>query len=101
MDAVWHLVGGVPVLGNKTDQNANAVADENGSGGRYDVFSIPTPSAGEQPFSFPYISTTLPLTIPGPHMTGSSVPNGSNGVVLAGVATAVDVSFDRLMNTNP
>src|SRR3569623_1315254 len=83
---------------------ANAVAGENDTVDangviRYDVFSIPTPSAGEQPFTAPYVSTTLPLIITGPH----TLANQSTTVELGvnSPTNSVDVTFDRPMNTNP
>jgi subtilisin-like proprotein convertase family protein len=108
--------------GNLMDQNADAFAGEAavnnpnlGISDAGDVFAMPapvkqglSPSAPYNhgfPFSAPYDSTTLPLIVPGPHMTGSQVAGGGSAgdddLVLAGPATAVDVTFDRDMVTDP
>ncbi|MDB5309789.1 MAG: Phage neck protein, partial [Gemmataceae bacterium] len=98
-DRVRTVVGGVTVTGNQMDQNANTVTGE----ANVDDFAVPTPLNGV-PFTLPYAVTSEPLIIPGPYVTGSSVPNGTLSdphEVLAGVASAVDVTFDRDMNANP
>ena len=95
-DRVRTVVGAATVLGNPMDQNANAIAGQ----ANLDRFATPTPINGT-PFVAPYVIATQPLIIPGPHMVGSSVPNaavGDDDLVLAGVATAVDVTFDRDIN---
>ncbi len=92
-------VGGGVVVGNPMDQDADAFGGE----AAFDSFAMPTPVSGV-PFTFPYVPLSLPLIIPGPYMVGSSVPNRSaadEDLVNAGVATAVDVRFDRDMNVNP
>ena len=86
--------------GNFGDQNANSVTQEV----NVDTFAMPNPTGGV-PFVAPYKTDTKPLIIPGPYLTGSAVVNGGSltdpKLVLAGVASAVDVTFDRDMNLNP
>ena len=82
--------------GNAMDQNANGVA-----GQAKDVFSNPATSSGT-PFTAPYTTTTLPLIIPGPHVISTTAVGSSAAdplLVNAGVATAIDVTFDRDIST--
>ncbi|MFO0803072.1 MAG: VCBS repeat-containing protein [Gemmataceae bacterium] len=96
-DTVWHMVSGVPTLGNTMDQDADAVSGEID----VDSFAMPTPTNGI-PYQFPFNSSTLPLMIAGPRMNGSSVPGYANSLVLGNnVATQVDVTFDTDINQNP
>src|SRR5207244_1169557 len=75
-----------------------------------DVFAVPTgtgvpgavtPTAGP-PFQLPYDTTTLPLIIPGPQVSGTSVdfnakasPTATDNLVLNGTNNGIDVTFDR------
>jgi subtilisin-like proprotein convertase family protein len=93
--------------GNLMDQNMNAVPGEaNGTnGGSGDLFAIPGPI---NPFTTPafqvaYDPTTVPLIIPGPHVVSSTIPGiaptGDN-LIVNGTVSAIDVVFDRDMNTS-
>ena len=78
--------------GNLMDQNSNGVTGEPS-----DQFSAPGSKSGI-PFTLPYTTDTLPLVLPGPHMVSSSVPNqpaSSDNLVLNGSTNALDVVFDR------
>ncbi|OWK40279.1 proprotein convertase P-domain-containing protein [Fimbriiglobus ruber] len=88
-------------LHNLMDQNANAITDETSG---VDQFAIPTPVNGV-PFSAPYTTNTQPLIIPGPHVLDNltALTNGqANDPTLAlnTGANTLNVTFDRLMNTN-
>ncbi|HKI38793.1 MAG TPA: proprotein convertase P-domain-containing protein, partial [Gemmataceae bacterium] len=91
-----------PTVGNFMDQNQNAVTGEvPNSTSPGDVFAVPTPTAGP-PFQLPYDSSTLPLIIPGPHVTSTSVAfnpaastSATDNLVLNGTNNGVDVTFDR------
>ncbi len=87
--------------GNLMDENAD------GTGGKTptDFFAIPTPvnpgtyNAANNFFQAPYLSSTLPIVIPGPHIVDTFVPNSASGtVVLNATNSAIDVVFDRNMN---
>jgi subtilisin-like proprotein convertase family protein len=87
--------------GNLMDENAD------GKGGitPTDFFAIPTPvnpgtyNAANNFFQAPYLSTTLPIVIPGPHIVNTFVPSSTSGsVVLNATNSAIDVVFDRNMN---
>jgi subtilisin-like proprotein convertase family protein len=84
--------------GNLIDEDQDAVTGEGPSGNSpQDVFAVPAP-VNEAPFHLPYSQDTLPLIIPGPHVTVTSVPNNpatADNLVLNGVNNAVDVTFDR------
>jgi hypothetical protein len=96
-DTVWHMVGGVPTQGNTMDQDSDAVSGEF----NVDSFAMPTPTNGI-PYQFPFNSSTLPLMISGPRLSGSSVPGYANSLVLGNnAATQIDVTFDTDINQNP
>ncbi|MFO0926215.1 MAG: Ig-like domain repeat protein [Gemmataceae bacterium] len=62
-----------------------------------DVFAVPNPENGV-PFRLPYTTDTLPLIIPGPYVTGSTVPDNptsADNLVLNGTNGVIDVTFDR------
>jgi subtilisin-like proprotein convertase family protein len=93
-------------LGNAMDQNGNAVRGENPG----DLFIAPAPVNGI-PFVLPYVSTTLPIIVPGPHListfvpgepttvdrSGTPTPNVEN-LVLNGTVNSIDIVFDRNMD---
>ena len=109
-------------LGASMDQNANAIPGQdvspNGQG-PLDVYSTPGTLGSfnvnaDGSFPAPFDQNTLPLIVPGPHLTGTLVANNSgsnlvlNGVVgenpdgtaFGGVAAhpGLDVTFDRDMD---
>ena len=55
-----------------TGSGGGAAFDVTYTGTPGDIFAIPTPTDGP-PFQLPYSQDTLPLIIPGPHNTSSSV----------------------------
>jgi len=88
------------VPGNPMDQSADALA-----GQPNDFFAVPTPTGGS--FAAPFVQTTLPLIVPGPHVVDVSVPGGvadapgtRKTLVLNGTVSAVDVTFDRDMDAS-
>ncbi len=115
--AVGGAITGVSLFqaGAYTVEPANpvSVTDINGVGSKAtfdltytstagDVFAVPTPTDNGPPFVLPYDQNTLPLIIPGPQMTSSSVlanPDGSatatDNLVLNGTNNATTVTFDR------
>ncbi|QEL17919.1 proprotein convertase P-domain-containing protein [Limnoglobus roseus] len=98
-----NVTGGVvTVVVTKTGNFMDQDADSNPAEVNVDAFAMPKPTSGV-PFTAPYDVTTQPLIIPGPHMIGSSVVNGGSAtdpdLVLTGVASAVDITFDRDLNT--
>jgi subtilisin-like proprotein convertase family protein len=84
-----------PTAGALMDQNANGV------GGQFpgDFYAVPRPINGA-PFSAPFDPNTLPIIIPGPQMTGSSIPGASGSLATDAVVNALDVSFDRDMEVS-
>jgi large repetitive protein len=87
----------VPVTGNKMDQNSNAKAGET-----TDFFAMPTPT-GTSPFTGPFLTDTLPLVVPGPHVVGMRVQNDSgtaDHMVADNTASYLNVTFDRDMNAS-
>jgi subtilisin-like proprotein convertase family protein len=87
----------VQVPGNLMDQNANSVA-----GQASDFFASPTPiNPANGPFTGPFVSDTLPLIIPGPHVQSTSIPNApatADNLVLDTSVSSIDIKFDRDMN---
>jgi subtilisin-like proprotein convertase family protein len=91
--------------GNAMDQNANGVTGEavdstSNPGYQGDVFAAPAPVNGA-PLRLPFITGTLPLIIPGPHIVQTFVahnPATSDNLVLNGTTREIDVVFDRDMN---
>ncbi|OWK40275.1 RTX toxin [Fimbriiglobus ruber] len=66
---------------------------------------MPTPTSG-LPFVAPYVTTTQPLIIPGPSVVDglTTLTNGTATdptLALSTGAKSLDVTFDRVMNTNP
>jgi subtilisin-like proprotein convertase family protein len=90
--------------GNLMDQNANAIAGQ----ATADKYADPRPLNGGPPFQAPYDPTTLPLIIPGPHITGSAAvlsngqeaPASADNLVLNTTVSGIDVTFDRDMEPN-
>src|SRR5207248_2954309 len=89
----------IPVAANYLDQNGNGKVQEYpplvGSPAlptpavkSSDVVAVPTPVNGH-PFQLPYVQTSLPLSIPGPHVTRTFVPGQSANVVSATQSPAV------------
>jgi subtilisin-like proprotein convertase family protein len=90
-------VPNVSVTGNKMDQNSNAKAGET-----TDFFAMPTPT-GTSPFTGPFLTDTLPLVVPGPHVVGMRVQNDSgtaDHMVADNTASYLDVTFDRDINAS-
>lgn len=91
-------------LGNLRDQNQNAVAGEavGPSGYSPDAFAVPTPANGV-PFQLPYLTGSVPVTVTGPRLIDSRVPNQpatADNVVVNGTVSAIDVLFDRTMDAS-
>jgi subtilisin-like proprotein convertase family protein/sugar lactone lactonase YvrE len=100
------------VMGNQMDQNGNGTSDEAAtatSGG--DVYSVPTPVGNGPIFHPAYVSTSLPLIIPGPHIVSTFVPGAdqsgnvinpqsNDNLVLNQAVHYIDVTFDRDMDPN-
>ena len=93
------------IVGHSMDQNANGKEDKTGT---TDVFSVPTP-LGSTPFQAPYNTTTLPIIVPGPHLTSSFATfvdstnvshqtTSSDNLALNGTVSSIDVTFDRNMD---
>jgi subtilisin-like proprotein convertase family protein len=116
LDWTMDIQAGFPVHqtgpGNKMDQNADGVTAATivplGASDPADVYAAPRPLGGV-PFQLPYDPTTLPLSVPGPHVVSSFVPGVDaqgnplnpptpDNLVVNGAATAIDVVFDRDMN---
>ncbi len=100
-DRMRTSVGGI---GNFVDQDQDAVTGETStSTSVQDIFAIPRPTAGP-PFQLPYSQDTLPLIIPGPHLTGSRVGSAgfgfSDNVIVNGINNTLDIAFDRDMDPN-
>ena len=105
--------------GAPMDQNADGSADENPLTTPFtgltpgDVYAVPTPQPsvpvtfGPNPLSIlvpPFNQNTLPLIVPGPQILATQVVAatgtvGANNVVLNGTTKALDVTFDRPMQT--
>ena len=96
---------GTATTGNKMDQNANGIGGESSA----DLYAIPTPANGSTtPFTPPFNPNTLPLIVPGPHLSntaaldasGNPITPQTNGENLAlnQAVTGVQVTFDRDMN---
>jgi subtilisin-like proprotein convertase family protein len=86
------------VPGNNMDQNADGTAGQ----ANVDAYAVPRPLNGV-PFQGPFDTTTIPLIVPGPHISSSSVPGGvipptPDNEVLNGTVSSIDVVFDRNMN---
>src|SRR5262249_21976684 len=87
---------GITQLGNRMDQNGNAVYGEDPG----DVYAIPRPLSGV-PFRPPYDQTTLPLIVPGPSIVATRVPGNPptpDNLVLNNSVSALDVTLDRDMD---
>jgi subtilisin-like proprotein convertase family protein len=88
--------GSTQTSGNVMDQNADGQPGEPG-----DFFADPMPtSTANGPFTGPFVQTTLPLIVPGPHVVATHVPGNpttDDNLVLNQGVSSVDVSFDRLM----
>jgi subtilisin-like proprotein convertase family protein len=96
--------------GTAMDQNSNALTDEppqepsaTTTGYLGDVYAVPAPSdpLHQPPFFLPYDQTTLPLSIPGPHVVSTFVagsPPTVDNLVLNNTVSALDVVFDRDMD---
>jgi hypothetical protein len=88
--------------GNAMDQNANSILGEqpnNTTGG--DSYAAPTPVNFGPNFLAPYDQTTLPLVIPGPHVSVTHVagtPTSADNLVMNKSNNSLDVTFDRDMN---
>ena len=109
-------------LGASMDQNANAIPGQDalaGGPGPLDVYSAPGVTGtfrvnSDGSFPAPFSQDTLPLIVPGPHLTGSVVAaDGGSTLLLNGVVGAnpdgtafgvpaahpgIDVTFDRDMD---
>ena len=84
-------------LGNPMDQDAEA---DGGLTSGIDAFAVPTP-VNKIPFVLPYVTTSLPLIIPGPYVTNVAVPNAAAGdqeEVNNGIASELDLTFNRDIN---
>jgi len=103
--------------GNPVDQNTNGIAGENPLTNPFtgltpgDAYVAPTPDPGAvttfgpDPLSLllpSFNSMTLPLIVAGPHVVGTSAPNGTglDNLVLNGTAGSLQVIFDRLMQAS-
>src|SRR5262249_52865227 len=98
--------------GNFMDQNADGVAGElpdAKTGAQGDTYAVPVPLPGFQSytpaaggfFRAGFDPATQPLIVPGPHLSGSHVPNNpvtSDNLVLNGTVSGIDVTFDRDMD---
>jgi subtilisin-like proprotein convertase family protein len=92
------------------DQNADGTSDENPVTSPYtglspgDAYMAPMPQTAV-PFTFnsnnlfdpPFNQNSLPLIMPGPYVTSTSVPggSGSENLVVDGTASSLNVTFDR------
>ncbi len=95
--------------GAAMDQNADGTSDENPLTTPFtgltpgDAYVVPTPQTSA-PFTFnktnilnpPFNQNTLPLIMPGPYVTSTSVPGGtgSDNLVLDGPNSSLDVTFN-------
>ena len=72
---------GTTVSGNNMDQNGNAITGETSTtvAGHNDAFADPEPTDGV-PFQLPYVTTTLPLITPGPHVVAATVYDADGSV---------------------
>jgi subtilisin-like proprotein convertase family protein len=78
--------------GNMMDQNANGVP-----GTLQDTYAAPASTNGI-PFTIPFVQTTFPLIVPGPHVVSTYVPGNpltSDNLVLDKANNAINVVFDR------
>ena len=94
-DRIRRVNGLNRTAGNPMDQNADGVEGQPS----LDMYATPRPLNGV-PFLLPYDTATLPIIVPGPHVVSTSVPGvtpTSDNLVLNGVVSALDVSFDRDM----
>ena len=113
---MWSYVGGTLRTGDPMDQNADGTPDENAVTTLYtgltpgDVYAVPTPQP-VVPTTFlgalsilhpPFDENTLPLTVPGPQVLSTSVPNGSgsDNLVVDGSVNSLSVTFDRPMQVS-
>jgi subtilisin-like proprotein convertase family protein len=88
----------VTTNGNLMDQNANGITGENPG----DIYATPQPINGV-PFEAPYVQSTVPIIVPGPHVVSTFVPgqpSTSDNLVLNGTVSAIDVVFDRNMQAS-
>jgi subtilisin-like proprotein convertase family protein len=78
--------------GNMMDQNADGVPGE-----VTDTYAAPASTSGF-PFTIPFVQTTFPLIVPGPHVVKSYVPGNpltSDNLVLDKANNTINVVFDR------
>jgi large repetitive protein len=84
--------------GNKHDQDSDGVEGELDQ----DQFAMPNPVANT-PFALPYVSGSLPIIIPGPHVLNTR-PTGqapsTDNLVKNTTANSFDVEFDRVMDSS-
>jgi subtilisin-like proprotein convertase family protein len=98
------------IRGNFMDQNGDGTGGQAWSlgGSVGDAFEAPTPTGTfASPFQFPFDKNTLPLIIPGPHIIDTQVvapaanlSTTEQNLVLNTTVNAVNVTFDRDMNTS-
>jgi subtilisin-like proprotein convertase family protein len=78
------------VAANYQDQNADARPQEYSTsfGKSNDTVAVPAPVNG-QPFQLPFVTTSLPLSIPGPHVTHTFVPGQPVNLTAAAQSPAI------------
>jgi subtilisin-like proprotein convertase family protein len=89
--------GTVKTSGNAMDQNHNAVTGE-----LQDTYAAPSSTNGV-PFQIPFVSTTFPLIVPGPHLVTTYVPGNpvtADNLVLNKANNAINVVFDRKIDAS-
>lgn len=93
--------------GNFIDQDADGVENEQPfvAGGVLrapDGFAMPNPTNAGTPFRLPYVVGSLPITIAGPRLVATRVPNqvgaSTDNLVLDKPVKAIDLTFDRVIN---
>lgn len=101
-DLIRAINGDPNGVGNTMDQNANGFPGEfpgGGSGG--DTYATPSPVNNASNFFAPYVQTTLPIIIPGPHIVNTFVngnPITPDNLVLNNTVSGIDIVFDRDMD---
>jgi subtilisin-like proprotein convertase family protein len=110
-DRIRRVVNNTLVVGNRMDQNANAVTNEAAAVGvgLGDVYAAPRPTSTGGSFQIgaggffagPYDPDTLPLILPGPRLVSSNVPGApvsADNLSQDRPVTGIDVTFDRDMS---
>jgi subtilisin-like proprotein convertase family protein len=96
--------------GNFFDQNANGVSNEapfldpnnNNVFTAPDGFAVPNPVNAAVPFQLPYVTASLPITIPGPRLISTNIPgqvaSSTDNLVLNKPVNSINLTFDRTID---